>query len=119
VSAALHARRKQLLARQAIRAWEYRQRGAAKGVWPRLRRLLAGSELAAIVEAETAEALVAEGLVPEPVGGELDPPPTNQVLPRARFERLEGGRPISVALSAEVLAARYLVLVPFAIDVRG
>lgn len=113
MSAALHERRRRLVARQQIRAWEYRQRHTAKGVWLRLRRLLAGAELAAIVDAATARALIEEGHAPEPVGLELEPPRTILVLPRERFETLER-RPIAVTLSAELLAATELVLVPFA-----
>lgn len=112
MSVALHERRRRLVARQAIRAWEYRQRHAAKGVWLRLRRLLAGAEYAAIVDADTARVLIEEGHSPEPIGLELEPAKTILVLPRERFDEL-GRRPIAVALSAELLTAANLVLVPF------
>ncbi len=43
---ALERRAVQVYARAAVRAWEYRQRHHARGVWGRLRRLLAFSSKA-------------------------------------------------------------------------
>jgi len=109
----LDLRLRHLHARQRARAWGYRQRHCAKGVWWRLRRLLAEAERAAVVDADTAAALLADGFGAERVGQEVEPPKTLIFVPRDRFDRLAGRREIAVTLSAELLAARNLVLVAF------
>jgi hypothetical protein len=109
----MQARMKEVRSRAAVRSWEYRQRNHAAGVWGRLRRLLAGAEWAFVVPPEAAEALLAEGLTPHGVGAELDPPRTILLLPRERASAIAGAREIAVRMSAELLAARFLVLVPF------
>ncbi len=113
MKAALEARWQRIRSRRAVRAWEYRQRHSAKGVWLRLRRLLAEAELGAVVDDLTACELVREGFQPESIGSELQPPKTILVVPRERFERLTSCRRIPIALSAELLAAANLVLVSF------
>jgi hypothetical protein len=96
-----------------VRAYEYRQRRHARGVWFRLRRLLALAREAYAVPRDEAERLIAEGLQPDPVGRELGPPKTILVVPPDRATRIASARPLAVRLSAELLAAECLVLVPF------
>jgi len=106
-------RLKRLQARRAVRAWEYRQRRGAKGVWARLRRLLAGAQSVAVIDDDQAAGLLAEGFQAQEAGRDLEPPKTILLLPWARFSQLTNGRDIAVALSAELLEARNLVLTPF------
>ena len=47
---ALERRARQVRARVAVRAWEYRQRKLSKGVWFRLRRVLVDASSAALLE---------------------------------------------------------------------
>jgi hypothetical protein len=96
-----------------VRSWTYRQRHHARGVWFRLRRTLADAREAYAVAREEAETLVAEGHEPASVGAELEPPKLVFVIPAARVARLRSARPLAVRLSAELLAAECLVLVPF------
>lgn len=49
----------------------------------------------------------------EPVGQELEPPKLIVVVPAARVAQLASARPLTVRLSAELLAAECLALVPF------
>jgi hypothetical protein len=108
----LHDRAEQFAVRVKVRAWEHRQRRHAKGTWFRLRLALAHArEVYSVDEGAFAE-LVAEGFAIEPVGGELEPPKQIAIVPPERAARL-GGRPLEVRLSAELLAAPRLVLVPF------
>jgi hypothetical protein len=109
----LGRRLRELRSRLRIRGWEYRQRGRSKGVWYRLRRALAEAERAFVVSADDARELIDEGFRPEPVGAELHPAKTILFVPGSRAERLRSGRETPVRLSAELLAARNLVLVPF------
>ena len=114
--AILERRLNEMRARARIRSWEYRQRHRSKGVWYRLRSLLAQAEHAFLVSPEEAGLLVEEGFKPEPVGAELSPEKTILVLPAERAERLSSRRETAVRLDAELLEARHLVLVPFAED---
>ncbi len=99
--------------RAATRAWEYRQRHHAGGTWHRLRLLLAEARECWLIPEQEAERLLREGFVPDPVGHELEPPKEIFVLPADRIVRLTERREVRVGLSAELLAARYLALVPF------
>jgi hypothetical protein len=109
----LEQRARQFRSRVLVRSWEYRQRNHAKGVWFRFRRVLADASDVYAVAREAAEALVAEGYRAEPVGQELQPPKLIVFVPAARVERIASARPLAVRLSAELLAAECLVLVPF------
>jgi len=109
----LEARVREIHARAAIRAWEYRQRDHAKGTWFRLRRLLAGTRQCWSVPESEAELLTEEGFEPESVGLELEPPKTFLIVPADRVSTIPGRRPLRVALTAELLSAACLVLVPF------
>jgi hypothetical protein len=114
VSPAQERRLREFRSRIVVRAFEYRQRRHAHGVWYRLRRLLAASSEVYALTREEAERLLAEGYEPQPVGHELEPARTILVVPAERLRRLASGRPLDVRLSAELLSAECLALVPFA-----
>jgi hypothetical protein len=109
----LERRVRQVRSRVAVRAWEYRQRHHAKGVWLRLRRALADAQAAFVIPDGEAERLIAEGFRPEAVGRELEPPKIILFLPAARVARLVGAREIPVRLEVELLEAPALALVRF------
>jgi hypothetical protein len=96
-----------------VRSWEYRQRHHARGVWFRFRRVLVDASEAYTVTREDAAELLAEGYKAEPVGEELQPPKVIIFAPAARVVRLGSARALTVRLSAELLAAECLALVPF------
>lgn len=100
-------------ARATVRSWEYRQRRHAKGVWFRLRRLLADTRTCWEIPDSAAAQLIAEGFHPEPVGAELEPPKNLLVLPPERIEAIPGRTALRIGLSPELLAARSLALEPF------
>lgn len=111
---ALQERRlRELRSRVLIRAFDCRQRRHARGVWFRLRRALAFAEAAYAVSREEGERLLAEGYHSDPVGRELQPPRIVVVVPRERVARIDGARALAVRLSAELLSAECLALVPF------
>ncbi len=98
--------------RAAVRAFEYRHCSHARGVWFRLRRLLALASEAYVVPRQEGEQLIAEGCRPDPVGWELAPSRLIIVVPPSRAAQIPSARPLPVRLSAELLAAECLVLVP-------
>ena len=61
-----------------------------------------------------AERLLCEGFQPAPVGHELEPPKEIFVLDVAQAALVSERRPTRLGLTPELLAARHLVLVPFA-----
>jgi hypothetical protein len=109
----LEDRVRQVRSRIAVRAWSYRQRHHSKGVWMRLRRVLAEAQSAYVIPTGEAERLVAEGFRPEAVGRELEPPKLMLFAPAERIERIPGAREISVRLDAALLEARALALIRF------
>jgi hypothetical protein len=109
----LERRLREMQARARIRSWEYRQRNRSKGVWYRLRRVLARAERVFVVSPEDARQLMLEGFVSESVGAELHPNKTIVFVPAERAERLTSARETPVRLSATLLEARHLALVPF------
>ena len=109
----LTARARAVRARAAVRAWEFRQRELAKGVWVRLARLLAGSESAWEIPCEAAAALEREGYPRAPVGRELSPELMLLVVPVERVVRIADARKLELRVSAELLAAPCIALVPF------
>jgi len=113
VTAVQERRLRELRSRLVARAFEYRQRRHARGVWFRLRRLLALTSEAYAVSRAEGERLIAEGCPPDPVGWELAPSRLVPVVPPDRAARIPSARPLAVRLSAELLAAECLVLVPF------
>lgn len=116
MSAVLHERLRAVRARRLVRTWELRQRHHSKGVWDRLRRVLADARAAYAVEASTIEQLLAEGYVAEAVGAELQPEKTILFLDDSRLQRLPSARPIALHLDATLLRERYLVLQRFPDD---
>lgn len=99
--------------RAVIRAWEYRQRNHAKGVWNRLRRLLADSSAAYELTEQAARELMDEGQSGHPVGERIEPPKIILCAPAKRFDTIADKRQIPVRLGADFLAARYVALVRF------
>lgn len=106
-------RLRQFRGRQQVRAWDYRQRDLARGVWLRLRRALAGAAEIYAVSADVAQRLADEGFATLPVGGDLTPPKPIVVLSPERALSLEHGQRLEPRLNAELLTAPALVLVPF------
>lgn len=106
-------RLREFRSRVLVRAFDHRQRRHARGVWFRLRRVLAFAGEAYAIPAEEADRLIAEGYRPEPVGQELEPPRVILVVPRERVAGIASACPLAVRLSAEVLSAECLALVPF------
>lgn len=102
-----------IASRYAVKAWEYRQRNHAKGVWVRLRRLLAGSRQAFIAGDDAIERLVSRGFSSEAVGLQLEPPKRIVVVGAGDNDQIDGSREVPVRMSAEVLTASNLVLVRF------
>jgi hypothetical protein len=111
--ASLEERARQVRARAAVRAWEYRQRHFSKGVWFRLRRALADAEVAYAVSNEEVERLIAEGFMQERVGAELEPPKRIVFVPPERIASLHGKRVIALRLGPELLGERNVVLLRF------
>lgn len=113
MSAALQRRVRRHRSRLVTRAWEYRQRHLAYGVWFRWRCLLAQSERAYAVEPDEARRLVALGGRAAAVGDELQSPRPVVVLPVGMEGDLRQARALPVSLSADMLMAPALILVPF------
>lgn len=100
-------------AQAAVRAWQYRQRYTAKGVWFRLRRLLAATKSAWRLPEEEARRLVAEGYPTAEAGELLEPPNLLVIVPEERLHAVAEREPVELRLGPELLAARWLALVPF------
>jgi hypothetical protein len=113
MSATLERRLREMRSRVLVRSWDYRQRNLARGVWFRLRRVLADAREAFIVPLEEARGLVGEGARVASVGSELEPPKLIVFATAERVASIRSARPVPVRLSPDVLAAEALVLVPF------
>ena len=113
MTAVQERRLRELRSRVLVRAFDHRQRRHARGVWFRLRRVLAFAREAYAVPPDEASRLIAEGHRPESVGRELEPPRVILFVPAERVARIATARPLAVRLSAEVLSAECLALVPF------
>jgi len=113
MSMTLDRRVRQIRSRAVIRAWEYRQRDHARGVWYRLRRVLADAREAWAISARDAAALLDEGLEAEPVGGELEPARTILFVPAERLARIPGRVAVPLRLGQELLGVECLALVRF------
>jgi hypothetical protein len=109
----LERRVAELRARMLVRSWEYRQRHHARGVWFRLRRVLADASAAFVIPPDEAAKLVAEGYRVEPVGQALEPPKSIVFAPADRVARIASARAVPVRLGRELLEAEHLVLTPF------
>ncbi len=113
MTAVQERRLRELRSRVLVRAFDHRQRRHARGVWFRLRRVLAFARAAYALPRDEATQLMAEGYRPDPVGRELEPPRIVLLVPAERVARVAGARPLAVRLSAELLSAECLALVPF------
>lgn len=111
-------RLREMRSRVLTRAFDHRQRRHARGVWFRLRRVLAYAREAYVVPAEEANRLIAEGYRPDPVGQELAPARVILLVPRERVAGIAAARPLPVRLNAEMLSAECLALVPFDDEAR-
>ena len=111
--AAQERRLGQFRARHLVRAWRYRQRRHAGGVWFRLRRVLAESETAFAIAPDEVRQLIAEGLTTEPVGDELEPRKWIAFVSKERVACISGKRSVPVRLGADLLAAECLALTRF------
>ncbi len=108
----LHERARRIRQRALVRAWEYRQRNYSKGVWYRLRRVLVDAGQAWVIDEAEADRLEAAGRAPHPVGRELAPPKRLFIVNRDELRDIRVRRQIPVRMSAELLQARSLALVP-------
>lgn len=109
----LERRLRQQRSRVAIRSWDYRQRRHARGVWFRLRRVLADAQAAFAISRDEAAKLIAEGYPAAPVGNELEPPRVLLLVPADRVAQIGSARQLPVRLGADLLGAESLALVPF------
>ena len=110
---ALERRLHQLRSRVLVRSWDYRQRRHARGVWFRLRRVLADASAAYAIPSDEARRLIAEGYRAEPVGAEIEPPKLIVFVPAERLAQIASARPVPVRLGGEWLSAECLALTPF------
>lgn len=99
--------------RVLVRSWDYRQRHHARGVWFRLRRLLADASAAFAISRDEATRLAGEGFRVEPVGKALEPPKMILFVAPDRLARIPSARPIPVRLGRELLEAECLALTTF------
>jgi hypothetical protein len=106
-------RLRQLRSRVLVRAWDYRQRNHSRGVWYRLRRVLADASEAYALSPRDAQLLLAEGHAAEAVGAELAPARTIIFAAADRVSRLASARRLHLVLDADLLAAECLALVRF------
>lgn len=104
---------KAVRARARIRKWEYRQRNLAHGAWTRFRTALAHAREAYAIDDATASLLIAEGFATDDRGQALEPSRMIIWLSAERATRLTDATPLVLRLDADLLAARYLALVPF------
>jgi hypothetical protein len=103
-------------ARVLMRSQDYRQRHHARGVWFRLRRVLAEAEAAYVIAEGDARTLAAEGCRTEPVGQALEPRKLIVFASPERIARIASARRVPVRLTRELLDAPCLALAPFSSD---
>lgn len=106
----LQRRARQIRANVLVRRWEYRQRHHARGVWFRLRRLLAEARSAWRLSEQDALRLIAEGYAPEPVGDQLEPRTVILFVPEERLETVASRQEVGLRLGADLLQSRFLAL---------
>lgn len=109
----MRARARAVRTRAEIRAWKYRQRNLAAGVWLRLRRALADAKAAYVISDDDARRLLAEGYEGAACGREVAPPKTIVFVDERRLDRVETRRRIRVDLGAAFLEASAIALVKF------
>lgn len=110
----LEARARAIRSRAAVRAWEIRQHGHARGVWFEIERLFALTSRAWTISEADVEALMAAGRRPAEAGLRLHPLRRFFVVTAEEIATLTDAREIEVALSSEIVSAPALALVPFA-----
>lgn len=113
MSETLDRRVRQHRARMQERAFDYRQRNLSRGVWFRLRRVLADAREAFVISPDDAQRLLAAGCRPEPVGDELAPAKCILFASSEDIAQLASARPIAVRLTPDMLGAECLALVRF------
>jgi len=113
MSRSLHRRVQEIKARQTIRAWELRQNDCSKGVWFRLRRMLADVHSVYAVSEQTVQKLLAEDYASEQVGRELEPTKELIFIDESRLQQIPERRALAVRLDAAFLTERFLVLICF------
>ena len=116
MTAVLHAHVRQMRERALVRAWEYRQRNLSKGVWFRLRRVLADAAQVLAASDEVANDLESRGYQPLPIGAELEPKKRLFLVDDPMSFDVSACRSMPVRLGQEFLRARNLILVPFPRD---
>lgn len=109
----MRARARAVRVHAQVRAWKYRQRHLAAGVWFRLRRLLADAKAAYAISDQDAARLLAEGYEPVACGREIAPAKTIVLVDERRLDRLESRRPIPVDLGPAFLTVSTVALVRF------
>ena len=109
----LYKRAQRVRSRAAVRAWEYRQRKYSKGVWFRLRRVLADAESDFAIPCSEVKRLEEEGCLLEPVGAEIEPQKMILFVPAARLEQIPEKRRLRVTLDTEFFAAPCVALCRF------
>lgn len=109
----MRARARAVRTHAQVRAWKYRQRNLAAGVWFRLRRMMADAKTAYVISDEDAGRLIAEGYEPAACGREVVPAKDVVFVDEGRLDRLESRRPIPVDLGPAFLAASTIALVRF------
>jgi hypothetical protein len=109
----MRTRAQAVRARAQVRAWTYRQRNLAAGVWFRLRRVLADAKAAYVISDDDARQLLADGYEGMPCGRELAPEKTIVFVDTRRLDRVESRRSIRVDLGPAFLTARAIALVKF------
>jgi hypothetical protein len=109
--AAQRERVRRIRERAVIRAWEYRQRHHAGGVWFRLRRVLVDAARAFVLTDTDADHLERQGALALPVGRELSPAKRLLFVTPEQLETL-AAREIPVRMTAEFLQATAIALVP-------
>jgi hypothetical protein len=118
MTAAQRERVRRIRERAVIRAWEYRQREHAGGVWFRLRRVLVDAARAFVISEAEADQLEQHGASPLPVGRELSPAKRLFFVTPERLDEL-AARELPVRLTAEFLQATAIVLVSHRNGSRG
>lgn len=113
MSPTLERRVREQRARVLVRSFDYRQRHHARGVWFRLRRVMADAGGAYVIAEDEARRLITEGHRAEPVGQELEPPKLIIMASSARIAQIASAQPVPMRLSGELLAAECLALSPF------
>ena len=109
----MEKRAKAARTRAEVRAWQYRQRHHASGLWFRLRRTLVDAATAYAISTEDAAKLLREGVQPVACGKEMSPEKALFFVDEARLLSLGSRRPVRVGLGPAVLSARALALVSF------